>query len=107
MEISSAAPAGEGSRLLTEQLGPRKNLPPLLLKLSERPPEVPLCPSSLSLSLSPSAVIPSALSMRVTPPQKLHYLGVSYGLTEPLLKFWKKSGYIPVYIRQTSVRPQR
>jgi len=35
---------------------PRKNLPPLLSKLSERPPE------------------------------RLHYLGVSYGLTQPLHK---------------------
>jgi N-acetyltransferase 10 len=36
---------------------PRNNLPPLLLKLSERPPE------------------------------RLHYLGVSYGLTQPLHKY--------------------
>jgi len=48
---------------------PRNNLPPLLLKLSERPPE------------------------------RLDYIGVSFGLTGPLLKFWKKSGFIPLYIR--------
>jgi len=36
---------------------PRKNLPPLLSKLSERLPE------------------------------RLHYLGVSYGLTQPLHKY--------------------
>lgn len=35
-------------------------------------------------------------------PYFLHYMGVSYGLTQPLLKFWKRAGYIPVYIRQTS-----
>lgn len=58
--------------LLEESIEPRKKLPPLLLKLSERRPE------------------------------KLDYLGVSFGLTEPLLKFWKKSGYIPVYLRQTT-----
>ncbi|CAH1257422.1 NAT10 [Branchiostoma lanceolatum] len=57
--------------LLEEKLGPRKNLPPLLSKLSERPAE------------------------------RLDYLGVSYGLTTPLLKFWKKAGYAPVYLRQT------
>jgi len=50
-------------------LEPRKSLPPLLLKLSERPPE------------------------------KLDYLGVSYGLTEGLLKFWKKGQFVPVYLR--------
>ncbi|KAK2187051.1 hypothetical protein NP493_180g07027 [Ridgeia piscesae] len=58
--------------LLEERITPRKNLPPLLLKLSERPPE------------------------------KLDYLGVSFGLTANLLKFWKRSGYIPVYLRQTA-----
>lgn len=42
--------------LLEERIMPRKDLPPLLLKLSERKPE------------------------------KLDYLGVSYGLTSSLLK---------------------
>jgi N-acetyltransferase 10 len=55
-------------------LAPRKNLSPLLLKLSERKPE------------------------------RLHYLGVSFGVTEQLFKFWKNAGYIPVYLRQTAVR---
>jgi N-acetyltransferase 10 len=32
-------------------------------------------------------------------PERLDYLGVSFGLTGPLLKFWKKSGYVPVYLR--------
>lgn len=44
--------------LLEECIEPRKKLPPLLLKLNERRPE------------------------------KLDYLGVSFGLTEQLLKFW-------------------
>ncbi|CAH2325808.1 RNA cytidine acetyltransferase [Pelobates cultripes] len=57
--------------LLEESLTPRKNLPPLLLRLSERPAE------------------------------KLDYLGVSYGLTPKLLKFWKRAGFVPVYLRQT------
>ena len=43
--------------LLEEVISPRSNLPPLLLKLSERPAE------------------------------KLDYLGVSYGLTAQLLKY--------------------
>lgn len=49
-----------------------KTLPPLLLKLSEKPPYY------------------------------LHYLGVSYGFTSQLHKFWKKSGFTPVYLRQTA-----
>nr|XP_022903005.1 RNA cytidine acetyltransferase isoform X1 [Onthophagus taurus] len=69
-EISNVAE--EEVDLLEETIEPRKSLPPLLLKLSERQPE------------------------------KLDYLGVSYGLTEQLLKFWKKAGYIPVYLRQTT-----
>nr|CAI5852035.1 unnamed protein product [Callosobruchus analis] len=58
--------------LLEESIEPRKSLPPLLLKLSERPPE------------------------------KLDYIGVSFGLTEGLLKFWKRARYVPVYLRQTT-----
>lgn len=49
-----------------------KTLPPLLLKLSEKPP------------------------------YHLHYLGVSYGLTPQLHKFWKRAGFVPVYLRQTA-----
>ncbi|XP_069037739.1 RNA cytidine acetyltransferase [Lepisosteus oculatus] len=63
--------SSEAVSLLEEVVAPRKNLPPLLLKLSERPAE------------------------------KLDYLGVSYGLTPPLLKFWKRAGFVPVYLRQT------
>ncbi|WAQ86955.1 hypothetical protein PtA15_7A684 [Puccinia triticina] len=35
------------------------------------------------------------------PPEPIDYLGVSYGLTPNLLKFWKQLGFLPVYIRQT------
>lgn len=48
--------------LLEESIEPKKKLPPLLLKLNERIPE------------------------------RLDYVGVSYGLTEGLLKFWKRAG---------------
>lgn len=48
---------------------PRKTSEPLLLKLSERVPE------------------------------NVDYLSVSYGLTLPLLRFWSRAGYIPLYIR--------
>uniref|UniRef100_A0A4W6CX57 RNA cytidine acetyltransferase n=1 Tax=Lates calcarifer TaxID=8187 RepID=A0A4W6CX57_LATCA len=68
-EITSVS--SEAVSLLEEVITPRKELPPLLLKLSERRAE------------------------------RLDYLGVSYGLTTQLLKFWKKAGYTPVYLRQT------
>ncbi|KAI8998369.1 GNAT acetyltransferase 2-domain-containing protein [Gaertneriomyces semiglobifer] len=48
-------------------------MPPLLLKLSERPPK-----------------------------EHLHWLGVSYGITQQLHKFWKRAGFVPVYLRQTA-----
>ncbi|KAI9320989.1 GNAT acetyltransferase 2-domain-containing protein [Dichotomocladium elegans] len=32
---------------------------------------------------------------------RLDYLGVSYGLTPALHKFWKRAGFVPLYIRQT------
>jgi N-acetyltransferase 10 len=35
-------------------------------------------------------------------PDALDYLGVSYGLTQPLHKFWKRSHFVPVYLRQTA-----
>uniref|UniRef100_A0A8C2ZBY4 RNA cytidine acetyltransferase n=1 Tax=Cyclopterus lumpus TaxID=8103 RepID=A0A8C2ZBY4_CYCLU len=68
-EITSVS--SEAVSLLEEVITPRKELPPLLLKLSERRAE------------------------------RLDYLGVSFGLTNQLLKFWRKAGYTPVYLRQT------
>uniref|UniRef100_A0A8C2S8M0 RNA cytidine acetyltransferase n=1 Tax=Capra hircus TaxID=9925 RepID=A0A8C2S8M0_CAPHI len=65
--------SSEAVSLLEEVVTPRKDLPPLLLKLNERPAE------------------------------RLDYLGVSYGLTPRLLKFWKRAGFVPVYLRQTPV----
>jgi N-acetyltransferase 10 len=35
-------------------------------------------------------------------PPELDYIGVSYGLTQPLHKFWKRAKFAPVYLRQTS-----
>ncbi|KJX93964.1 nucleolar ATPase Kre33 like protein [Zymoseptoria brevis] len=35
-------------------------------------------------------------------PAPLDYLGVSYGLTQPLHKFWHRAGFAPVYLRQTA-----
>ena len=35
-------------------------------------------------------------------PERLDYVGVSYGLTLPLHKFWKRASFSPVYLRQTA-----
>ncbi|KAL6558902.1 hypothetical protein OROMI_019252 [Orobanche minor] len=54
--------------LLEEKIEPRTDLPPLLVPLRERRPE------------------------------KLHYLGVSFGLTLDLFRFWRKHNFAPFYI---------
>ncbi|GIM12120.1 hypothetical protein Vretimale_15547 [Volvox reticuliferus] len=67
-----AADGAGNSLLLTERLAPRKGLPPLLVNLADRKPD------------------------------RLHYLGVSYGLTQQLYSFWRKAGYEPLYLRQSA-----
>ncbi|PNW85567.1 hypothetical protein CHLRE_03g192850v5 [Chlamydomonas reinhardtii] len=68
----AAANADGDAPLLSERLAPRKGLPPLLVPLSDRKPD------------------------------RLHYLGVSYGLTQQLFTFWRKAGYQPLYLRQSA-----
>ncbi|CAM6087692.1 unnamed protein product [Calypogeia fissa] len=68
----AAEAAAKEVSLLEENIKPRKDLPPLLIKLQDRKPE------------------------------KLHYLGVSFGLTQSLFNFWQKLNFLPVYIRQTA-----
>ena len=53
------------SKLREEKLSPEKNMPPLLTPLDQRTPE------------------------------RLHYLGVSYGVTTNLFNFWGKAGLSP------------
>ncbi|KAI9372783.1 GNAT acetyltransferase 2-domain-containing protein [Aspergillus egyptiacus] len=61
------------SNLLDDNIQVRdiRSMPPLFGKLSERRPD------------------------------ELDYLGVSYGLTPSLHKFWKRASFVPVYLRQT------
>ncbi|CCJ29220.1 unnamed protein product, partial [Pneumocystis jirovecii] len=63
----------EESSFLTDEIKVRdpKTMPPLLLKLSQKKPGI------------------------------IHYLGVSYGLTPQLYRFWKRACFVPVYLRQT------
>lgn len=62
----------ETEDLVGESVAPRKKLPPLLNALSERPAE------------------------------RLHWIGVSYGLTSQLLNFWSRKGMRVCYVRQTA-----
>ncbi|XP_058111016.1 RNA cytidine acetyltransferase 2-like [Magnolia sinica] len=62
--------AAEKASLLEENVMPRANLPPLLVNLHERQPE------------------------------KLHYIGVSFGMTLPLFRFWRRHKFAPFYIGQ-------
>jgi len=63
----------QNATLLQENIGIRaaSRMPPLLQRLTEKKPE------------------------------SLDYLGVSYGLTPQLLRFWKRAKYVPLYLRQT------
>lgn len=50
---------------------------------------------------APEAMPPLLQRLSERKPESLDYLGVSYGLTPQLLRFWKRAGYVPLYIRQT------
>ncbi|RBQ83991.1 hypothetical protein VDGD_06052 [Verticillium dahliae] len=64
----------ENANLLEDNIKIRdiNKMPPLFAKLSEKKPEL------------------------------LDYIGVSYGLTQELHKFWKRATFAPVYLRQTA-----
>lgn len=62
--------AAEKVSLLEENIKPRADLPHLLVHLHERRPE------------------------------KLHYIGVSFGLTLDLFRFWRRHKFAPFYIGQ-------
>lgn len=77
-EVAAAADTGpeleavddEQLGLLAETIRPRKKVPTLLKRLHERRPE------------------------------NIDYIGTSYGLTQDLLKFWKRHAFVPVYLSQ-------
>jgi len=50
----------------------------------------------------PKSMPPLLIKLSQKNPTYLHYLGVSYGLTADLHRFWKRSGFVPVYLRQTA-----
>jgi N-acetyltransferase 10 len=71
-ESSQSAEEEAADALIEEDVLPRKKLPPLLTSLSERPAE------------------------------RLHWIGVSFGLTGQLLNFWSRKGMKMCYLRQTA-----
>lgn len=48
------------------------------------------------------ALPPLLLQLAEKPPYALDYLGVSFGLTPQLRRFWSRAGFVPVYLRQTA-----
>ncbi|WVR06569.1 hypothetical protein IAU60_003601 [Kwoniella sp. DSM 27419] len=70
--FEEAAKVAPGVTLQSDTVAIRDaaRMPPLLQRLSERKPE------------------------------QLDYLGVSFGLTKELLRFWKRAGFIPLYASQ-------
>ncbi|KAL9935741.1 hypothetical protein V8E36_005318 [Tilletia maclaganii] len=73
------------STLQSESIAIRSGaaLPPLLQRLS----------SSSSSS--------SQQQQQQHQPEKLDWIGVSYGMTPLLLRFWNRAGFVPLYVRQT------
>ncbi|KWU45208.1 putative nucleolus protein [Rhodotorula sp. JG-1b] len=71
--FEDVAKVDEDASLATDRIGIRDaaKMPPLLQRLSERQPE------------------------------NLDYLGTSYGITPSLFKFWKRAGFVPLYLRQS------
>ena len=67
------AKASSDKGLMDEKIKPKKHIQPILQKLSERKPA------------------------------PLHYLGTSFGVTKELFAFWRKSGFVPIYLRQTAI----
>lgn len=55
--------------------------------------------NDMSMPIIRSDLPPLLTSVRDRKPEKLHWLGVSYGLTLKLFKFWQRGNYKPVYLR--------
>jgi N-acetyltransferase 10 len=101
--------AAAGSSLLDEKIEPRKNLPPLLQATPTVQHPTSTCHPTHDARersvrsvrrVATGLVLVQALQERA--PERLHYLGVSYGLSLQLLSFWKKAGFLPVYLRQAT-----
>ena len=81
LDIVSPDSKIEGSLLMTETLKPRKLKKPLLNSVGE----------------------PEAAQMVLAGTDRpiIDFVGTSFGLTLNLFNFWRKSGFVPLYLRQT------
>lgn len=67
-----------------------------------RDTEKPAAPKSDVVAVRDASQLPPLLErLSQREPEMLDWLGVSYGLTPSLFRFWKACGYAPLYMRQT------
>lgn len=72
-----------------------------LAERQARDAAAPALPRSDSLTVRDASQLPPLLErLSEREPERLDWMGVSYGLTPSLFRFWKKNGYVPLYIRQ-------
>ena len=74
-----------------------------LARKRERPSSAAPASTGGEVAVRDAAQLPPLLE-RLTErqPEALDWLGVSYGFTPTLFRFWKRAGYTPLYIRQTA-----
>ncbi|XP_064111307.1 RNA cytidine acetyltransferase-like [Macrobrachium nipponense] len=46
--------------------------------------------------------VPLLSKLEERKPEQVNYMSVSFGVTQPLFKFWKRVGFLPLYISQVS-----
>ncbi|CAM9107010.1 unnamed protein product, partial [Ectocarpus fasciculatus] len=70
--------------------------------------EAPVSDPTSVLSLDEEVVVPKTalppllINLQDRPAERLHWVGVSFGLTDQLLNFWSRKGFKICYLRQTT-----
>lgn len=80
--------------------GPEKDF--RITRVSDKELEKATLKTDVVKTRDPKTMPPLLLKLSEKAPHYLHYLGVSFGLTPQLNKFWKRAGYSPIYLRQTA-----
>ncbi|KAK7247503.1 hypothetical protein RIF29_42386 [Crotalaria pallida] len=87
----------EGQLTPISEMGVEDEVQPPRVRVTEAAEKVSL----LEESIKPRTDLPHLLQhLRERSPEKLHYLGVSFGLTLDLFRFWRKHKFAPFYIGQ-------